>query len=203
MDDCAVDWGCSGFGGIRRLARCCKLAGYQGTLLSAWLLLSFGILETRWANPQMNSCSSGVTGCSASRSKVRPLAASSALELIAGVPETLDYLNRRGHHLIVMTKGNITEQAGKVEHSGRKEYFSAVEVVAEKNAPTYREIVSKYQLAPEMTWMVGNSPKSDINPALPPVSTLSSFPMTIQGSSSMRRSTRAGRLPSARGEQVR
>ncbi|HET9282675.1 MAG TPA: HAD hydrolase-like protein [Candidatus Angelobacter sp.] len=90
----------------------------------------------------------------------------SALEIISGVPETLDYLNRRGHHLIVMTKGNITEQAGKVERSGLKEYFSAVEIVAEKNAFTYKEIVVKYEFEPESTWMVGNSPKSDINPAM-------------------------------------
>ncbi len=58
----------------------------------------------------------------------------SALEIIAGVPETLDYLNRRGHHLIVMTKGDFTEQSGKVERSGLKEYFAAVEIVAEKTA---------------------------------------------------------------------
>lgn len=90
----------------------------------------------------------------------------SALEIIAGVPETLDYLNRRGHHLMVMTKGNITEQAGKVERSGLKEYFNAVEIVAEKNASTYKEIVAKYEFEPEITWMVGNSPKSDINPAM-------------------------------------
>jgi putative hydrolase of the HAD superfamily len=90
----------------------------------------------------------------------------SALEIIAGVPETLDYLNRRGHHLIVMTKGNITEQAGKVERSGLKEYFNAVEIVAEKNASAYKEIVAKYEFEPEITWMVGNSPKSDINPAM-------------------------------------
>src|SRR5882724_9624538 len=88
------------------------------------------------------------------------------IELIAGVPETLDYLARRGHHMVVMTKGNFTEQSGKVERSGVKEYFAAVEIVAEKNAPTYKDIVSKYQLAYETTWMVGNSPRSDINPAL-------------------------------------
>ena len=88
------------------------------------------------------------------------------LELIAGVPETLAYLNEREHHLILMTKGNITEQSGKVERSGIKDYFAAVEIVAEKNAASYREIVGKYGLAPESTWMVGNSPKSDINPAL-------------------------------------
>jgi len=89
-----------------------------------------------------------------------------ALELIEGVPETLDYLSGRGHHLVLMTKGNFTEQAGKVERSGLKEYFAAVEIVAEKNSATYKEVVSKYGLEPGATWMVGNSPRSDINPAL-------------------------------------
>jgi putative hydrolase of the HAD superfamily len=88
------------------------------------------------------------------------------IELIEGVPATLSYLCERKHHLILMTKGNFTEQSGKVERSGLKEYFAAVEIVTEKNAPTYRNIVSKYDLAPGATWMVGNSPKSDINPAL-------------------------------------
>jgi putative hydrolase of the HAD superfamily len=88
------------------------------------------------------------------------------IELIAGVPETLAYLNQRQHHLIVMTKGDITEQASKVERSGIKDYFAAVEIVAEKNASTYQSIVSKYGLDPGTTWMVGNSPRSDINPAL-------------------------------------
>lgn len=88
------------------------------------------------------------------------------IELIHGVADTLSYLNSRQHHLIVMTKGDITEQAGKVERSGIKDYFAAVEIVAEKNAPTYRQIVSKYELDPETAWMVGNSPRSDINPAL-------------------------------------
>jgi putative hydrolase of the HAD superfamily len=88
------------------------------------------------------------------------------IKLIDGVPETLNYLYGRRHHLILMTKGDITEQSGKVERSGLKEYFAAVEIVAEKNATTYRNTVSKYRLLPDSTWMVGNSPKSDINPAL-------------------------------------
>jgi putative hydrolase of the HAD superfamily len=65
-----------------------------------------------------------------------------------------------------MTKGAIAEQSGKVERSGLREHFSAVEIVAEKNAATYREVVSQYALPPDSTWMIGNSPKSDINPAL-------------------------------------
>ena len=87
------------------------------------------------------------------------------VELIHGVPETLDYLSQR-HHLIMLTKGNPTEQAGKVERSGLKDYFAAVEIVAEKDESTYRSAISKYGLATDFTWMVGNSPKSDINPAL-------------------------------------
>jgi len=87
------------------------------------------------------------------------------VEIIAGVPETLDYLSQR-HHLILMTKGHPTEQAGKVERSGLKEYFSAVEIVAEKDEAIYRSVTAKYELDPDSSWMVGNSPKSDINPAL-------------------------------------
>lgn len=88
------------------------------------------------------------------------------IKLLDGVPETLDYLCDRRHHLILMTKGDITEQSGKVDRSGLKEYFAAVEIVAEKNEATYQSLVAKYQLLPDSTWMVGNSPKSDINPAL-------------------------------------
>ncbi len=87
------------------------------------------------------------------------------VEILAGVPETLEYLSAR-HHLILLTKGDITEQSGKVERSGLKDYFSAVEIVAEKQPGTYEEMVSKYGLAHDATWMVGNSPRSDINPAL-------------------------------------
>jgi putative hydrolase of the HAD superfamily len=87
------------------------------------------------------------------------------IEILKGVTETLQYLAPR-HHLILMTKGNLAEQSGKIERSGLKEYFAAVEIVAEKDEAVYRSVVSKYALAPDSTWMVGNSPKSDINPAL-------------------------------------
>ena len=65
-----------------------------------------------------------------------------------------------------MTKGAVAEQTSKVERSGLKEYFSAVEIVSEKDVSTYGVIISKYDLMADATWMVGNSPKSDINPAL-------------------------------------
>jgi putative hydrolase of the HAD superfamily len=87
------------------------------------------------------------------------------VELLHGVPETLQYLSER-HHLMLVTKGAFAEQSGKVERSGLKDYFAVVEIVAEKDVATYRNLVSKYDLPSNSTWMVGNSPKSDINPAL-------------------------------------
>jgi putative hydrolase of the HAD superfamily len=87
------------------------------------------------------------------------------VEILPDVPATLEYLAER-HHLILMTKGAFAEQSGKVERSGLKEYFSAVEIVPEKDEAVYRSVVSKYELSNDTTWMIGNSPKSDINPAL-------------------------------------
>ena len=87
------------------------------------------------------------------------------VKLIEDVPETLAYLAAR-HHLLMVTKGDITEQSGKVERSGLREYFSAIEIVAEKDVAAYEGVVEKYGLILERTWMIGNSPKSDINPSL-------------------------------------
>jgi putative hydrolase of the HAD superfamily len=87
------------------------------------------------------------------------------VQMLPRVMETLEYLRDR-HHLILVTKGNFPEQSGKVERSGLKHYFREVEIVPEKNASTYGRIIDQHRLATEQTWMVGNSPKSDINPAL-------------------------------------
>jgi len=87
------------------------------------------------------------------------------IETLPEVRDTLEYLSKR-HRLILMTKGAIPEQTGKVERSGLKSYFDTVEIVAEKHAAAYSSVIEKYELTRDSTWMVGNSPKSDINPAL-------------------------------------
>ena len=67
-------------------------------------------------------------------------------KLIEGVAETSQYLAAK-HHLILLTKGDITEQSGKVERSGLRAHFSAIEIVAEKDIDAYRSIVDKYALS--------------------------------------------------------
>ena len=87
------------------------------------------------------------------------------IELLEGVQETLDYLFAR-HHLILLTKGDAEEQKLKVERSGIEHFFKQVLVVHEKEVATYRHILDQFQLPAKETWMIGNSPRSDINPAL-------------------------------------
>ncbi|MGH9590928.1 MAG: HAD family hydrolase [Terracidiphilus sp.] len=86
--------------------------------------------------------------------------------LLPGVEFTLGQLAAR-HRLILMTKGDEAEQAGKLARSGLASHFSAVEIVPEKEPAAYREVMLRRELQPHSSWMmIGNSPKSDINPAL-------------------------------------
>jgi putative hydrolase of the HAD superfamily len=87
------------------------------------------------------------------------------MEVIEGVPDTLQYLAGR-HDLTLFTKGHQEEQKLKIDRSGLGAWFSHTEIVKEKDAAAYRALVEERGFDAERTWMIGNSPKSDINPAL-------------------------------------
>jgi putative hydrolase of the HAD superfamily len=87
------------------------------------------------------------------------------IELLPGVAETLADLAGR-HRIVLVTKGNLEEQTDKLIRSGLEPHFSAVEVLAEKNPEAYRRIILHHSCNPANTWMIGNSPRSDINPSL-------------------------------------
>ena len=91
--------------------------------------------------------------------------ASQEIELLAGVRETLEGLKGR-HRLLLVTKGDSTEQHDKLERSGLAEFFAGVEVLPEKHEDAYKVLADKHGCEAGTTWMVGNSPRSDINPAL-------------------------------------
>jgi putative hydrolase of the HAD superfamily len=85
--------------------------------------------------------------------------------LLEGVADTLARLS--GHcRLILLTKGDPGVQENKVARSGLGHLFERVHVVPEKHAGVIRDLLAEYGLRPEHTWMVGNSPRSDVNPAL-------------------------------------
>jgi putative hydrolase of the HAD superfamily len=87
------------------------------------------------------------------------------LKLLPAVAETLDYLKGR-HRLLLFTKGQPEEQHLKVQRSGLVDRFDEVVVAREKDVTAYRRLIGERRLPRETAWMIGNSPRSDINPAL-------------------------------------
>lgn len=87
------------------------------------------------------------------------------IEVIDGVAETLEYLAAR-HDLTLFTKGHPEEQQMKIDSSGLSNWFQRSQIVKEKDLAAYRDLAVAHGFDPAQTWMIGNSPKSDINPAL-------------------------------------
>lgn len=93
-------------------------------------------------------------------------------ELLTYAIETLPYVDaaladlQEKYRLILVTKGDLFDQERKLAASGLAEFFSAIEIVANKDAKTYARIFKRHTDGPEHTVMVGNSLRSDILPAL-------------------------------------
>jgi len=87
------------------------------------------------------------------------------VEIIEGVPTTLEALGRR-HDLVMLTKGDREEQQLKIDVSSLAGHFREIVIVREKRAATYRDVIAGLDLDPARTWMIGNSPHSDVLPAL-------------------------------------
>jgi putative hydrolase of the HAD superfamily len=85
--------------------------------------------------------------------------------LLPGVRETLEELSGR-HRLILFTKGDLDDQHLKVQRSGLRRYLHEIDIVREKDVATYRDAIGRHGIRPAAAWMIGNSPKSDVRPAL-------------------------------------
>ena len=84
---------------------------------------------------------------------------------LAEVAATLRALAAR-HRVVLLTKGDGDDQMGKVARSGLRPHLHQVDVVPEKDVCAYRDVLRRHGAVPERSWMIGNSPKSDILPAL-------------------------------------
>ena len=89
----------------------------------------------------------------------------SPMQLMPGVRETLEGLTGR-HELTLFTKGADDEQNRKIDRSGLRPLFAHCAVVKEKNVEAYVALADAHGFDLDRAWMIGNSPKSDINPAL-------------------------------------
>ena len=84
--------------------------------------------------------------------------------LLEGVAATLDVLGRH-HRLGLVTRGEPAEQWAKIDGSGLRDRFEHIAVVPRKVEAAYRGLAADWGLDPARTWMIGNSPRSDILPA--------------------------------------
>jgi putative hydrolase of the HAD superfamily len=87
------------------------------------------------------------------------------VRLIDGAAETLAALHPR-YPLMLITKGDPSEQQRKIDESGLAGFFRWVEIVSDKTPAAYQAILARYHLKPERFLMVGNSLRSDVLPVL-------------------------------------
>jgi putative hydrolase of the HAD superfamily len=88
------------------------------------------------------------------------------IELLEGVAEVVDEVAATGRRLLVVTKGDLFHQEAKVAGSGLADRFDRVEIVSEKDVPTYRRVMAAAGVAPARFFMIGNSVKSDVLPVV-------------------------------------
>lgn len=87
------------------------------------------------------------------------------VEVLPGVRETLETLSDK-YNLMLITKGDLFHQESRIAASGLGDLFAALEIVSEKDVPTYGRVFRRYHLDPATFLMVGNSVRSDILPVV-------------------------------------
>ena len=87
------------------------------------------------------------------------------IECFPHVETTLVNLAQK-YNVMVLTKGDLFDQETKIARSGLAKYFDYVEIVSEKSAESYTQILTKYNAPPDRFLMIGNALRSDILPVL-------------------------------------
>ncbi len=135
-----------------------SLVGYGPLEFARSLVVAYGRLCRRHARPVVPEIADDVL-------RIGRVVVEHPVALLDGVAEALPKLGGRCR-LLLLTKGDLEVQQSKLARSGLARFFEGVHVVSEKDAGVLRQLVVDYGLRPEQVWMVGNSPRSDINPAL-------------------------------------
>lgn len=86
--------------------------------------------------------------------------------LLPGVLETLEKLDQQSITTVVYTMGEIGHQTDKFERSGLSELVDDFRIVPRKTPESLSEYISDLGFSPNECLLAGNSPRSDINPAL-------------------------------------
>ncbi len=86
-------------------------------------------------------------------------------DLIEGARQLLVWASKR-FNLVLMTRGVEPLQKRKIIYSEIAQYFNDIRIVSQKDASHFKEVISDAGAVPENTWVIGDSIRSDINPAI-------------------------------------
>lgn len=87
------------------------------------------------------------------------------VELLPDIREAVEAIAAE-HPVVLITKGDLFHQEAKVKRSGLAELFRRIEIVSEKDPPTYARVLAEFDLPAQCFAMIGNSLRSDIAPVL-------------------------------------
>ncbi len=87
------------------------------------------------------------------------------VELIDGIREAVEAI-AASHDIVLITKGDLFHQECKIEQCGLADLFHRVEVVSEKDPPTYAKVLRELDVDAREFVMIGNSLRSDIAPVV-------------------------------------
>ncbi|MBD9369672.1 HAD family hydrolase [Xanthomonas sp. XNM01] len=87
------------------------------------------------------------------------------VELIPGIREAVAAIAAEVP-VVLITKGDLFHQEAKIASSGLSDLFPRIEIVSEKDPPTYARVLAEFGLEASQFVMVGNSLRSDIEPVV-------------------------------------
>ncbi len=87
------------------------------------------------------------------------------VELIEGIREAVAEIAAESP-VVLITKGDLFHQESKIAASGLADLFPRIEIVSEKDPPTYSRVLAEFGVDPSQFVMVGNSLRSDIEPVV-------------------------------------
>ncbi len=87
------------------------------------------------------------------------------VDLLPGIREAVEAI-ARDHEIVLITKGDLFHQEAKIAQSGLADLFHRIEVVSEKDVPTYARVLQELEVEPSRFAMIGNSLRSDIEPVI-------------------------------------
>jgi putative hydrolase of the HAD superfamily len=87
-------------------------------------------------------------------------------ELLPNAANVLYSLRSAGVRLALLTKGDLAVQRDRIDQSGLAPLFDSIEIVSEKTTETVRNMLDNLRVRASDAWMIGNSFRSDILPAL-------------------------------------